>query len=94
MYQLVTDIMEIPAHRDYTQANWAKFTEDLNQVNIYTPEILNQKKLDNMVQKLSYSIETITENCCPTIPAKTVNKNNPWWTPQIADLRKEVTALY
>ena len=22
---------------------------------------------------------------------KIVNKNNPWWTPQLEDLRKEVT---
>ena len=55
---------------------------------------MNQKKLDTMVQKLTYIIESITEQCCPTIPAKLINKNNPWWTPQISDLRKEVTALY
>ena len=78
MYQLVTDMMKIPTHRDYMQANWVKFTDDLNQVNIRAPVNLNQKKLDAMVQKLSYSIETITENCCPTVPAKLVNKNNPW----------------
>ena len=47
-----------------------------------------------MVQKLTYTIENITEDCCPTLPATLVNKNNPWWTPQISDLRKEVTALY
>ena len=61
MYQLVTDLVEIPAHRNYDKADWSKFADDLKKVSIYTPEVLNQKKLDAMVQKISYSIETITE---------------------------------
>ena len=28
------------------------------------------------------------------LPAKTVNKNNPWWTGQLEDLRKQVTNSY
>ena len=55
---------------------------------------MTQKKLDNLVQKVTTSINKATEACCPTRPAKLVDKNNPWWTPQMADLRKEVTALY
>ena len=47
-----------------------------------------------MVQKVTYTIETATENCCPTQPARLINKNNPWWTPQMSCLRKEVTALH
>ena len=91
LFHLVTDIIEIPAHRDYSQANWTLFKNELSQINSYTPSIINQKKLDKMVYKLTNSIEDITEQ---SLPAKLVNKNNPWWTPQIADLRKELTALY
>ena len=47
-----------------------------------------------MVQKLTYSIENATENSCPTIPKKTVNKNIPWWNPLLADTRKELNALH
>ena len=34
MYQLVTDLVEIPAHRNYDKADWGKFTDDLNKVSI------------------------------------------------------------
>ena len=33
-------------------------------------------------------------NACPLTPARTVNKNNPWFTPQLKQLRKEVGAAY
>ena len=94
LYQLVTDIIELPPYRNYEKEDWNKFTMDLQQVEIYKPQVFTQKKLDKMVQKLTYTIEEATENCCPMMPAKKVNKNNPWWTPQINDLRKEVNALY
>ena len=94
LYQLTTDIIEIPPYRNYNQADWDLFTSELDKVSIHTPVNINQKKLDKMVYKITDVIQTATEKCCPTQPAKLVNKNNPWWTSQMADLRKEVTALY
>ena len=93
-FQLVIDTIELPEHRNYDKADWGQFQEELKQINFYTPTQVTQKKLDKMVNKITYSINKATENCCPTLPAKLINKNNPWWTPQMADLRKEVTALY
>ena len=93
-FQLVIDTIELPEHRNYDKAHWGQFQDELKQRNFYTPVQVTQKKLDKMVNKLTYSINKATENCCPTLPAKIINKNNPWWTPQMADLRKEVTALY
>ena len=47
-----------------------------------------------MVYKVTDAINSAIEKSCPMQPAKLVNKNNPWWTRQMSDLRKEVTALY
>ena len=93
-YQLVTDTIEIPSHRDYATADWNSFTHELSTTQTYVPSHITQKKLDKMVQKLTYSIENATENSCPTIPKKTVNKNIPWWNPLLADTRKELNALH
>ena len=93
-FQLVIDTIELPEHRNYDKADWVQFSEELKQITFHTPIQVTQKKVDKMVNKLTYSITKATENCCPTLPAKLINKNNPWWTPQMAELRKEVTALY
>ena len=34
------------------------------------------------------------DNACPLTPARTINKNNPWFNPQLKQLRKEVGASY
>ena len=94
LYQLKTDIIELPPYRDYSRADWSLFKNELEKTQIHIPANLNQKKLDKMVYKITNCIEQATEKCCPLKPAKLVNKNNPWWTPQMADMRKEVTALY
>ena len=94
MYKRQTDIIELPPYRNYGKADWNQFQLDMGLVQIYTPQTIDQKKLDKMVHKITHVIEEITEKCCPTMPAKQVNKNNPWWTPQMNYLRKEVNALY
>ena len=93
-FQLVIDTIELPEHRNYDKADWVQFSEELKQITFYTPIQVTQKKIDKMVNKLTYSINKATENCCPTLPARLINKNNPWWTPQMTEMRKEVTALY
>ena len=78
-YQLKTDIIEIPPYRNYSTADWALFTYELEQTHIQTPVSINQKKLDKMVYKLTDVINNAIEKSCPTQPAKLINKNNPWW---------------
>ena len=47
-----------------------------------------------MVNKLKKSITTELDKVCPVLPAKIINKNNPWWTDQLSQMRKELYALY
>ena len=73
MYQLNTDIIEIPPYRNYNTANWALFTHELEQSHIHTPADINQKKLDKMVYKMTNAINNAIEKSCPTQPAKLIN---------------------
>ena len=47
-----------------------------------------------MEDKLNSCIEIALDKACPLTDAKIVDKNNPWWTDQLQDLRKSVTNLY
>ena len=47
-----------------------------------------------MVYKLNQCITTELDKVCPIIPTKIVNKNNPWWTDQLKQMRKELYTLY
>ena len=74
LYQLTTDIIEIPPYRNYSQADWPLFTSELDQASIHIPVVMNQKKLDKKVYKITDVINTTIEKCCPTQPAKLINK--------------------
>ena len=61
---------------------------------LYVPKIINQEKLDKMVKKLNTAITTALDKVCPIIDSKIVNKNNPWWTDQLTQMRKELYSIY
>ena len=47
-----------------------------------------------MVNKLNNCITIELDKVCPILPAKIINKNNPWWTEQLNQMRKELFTLY
>ena len=47
-----------------------------------------------MVKKLNATITAALDKACPIINSKIVNKNNPWWTDQLTQMRKELYSLY
>ena len=47
-----------------------------------------------MVNKLNHILNKALENSCPLAKAKSIDPNNPWWTPQLKDLRHKVTKTY
>ena len=47
-----------------------------------------------MVKKLNATITAALDKACPIINSKIVNKNNPWWTDKLTQMRKELYSLY
>ena len=47
-----------------------------------------------MVNKLNKCITLELDKVCPILPSKIINRNNPWWTDQLNQMRKELYALY
>ena len=58
------------------------------------PKVITQEKLDLMVNKLNKCITLELDKVCPILPSKIINRNNPWWTDQLNQMRKELYALY
>ena len=61
---------------------------------IYIPEVITEHKLDKMVEKINSCIDLALDKACPLTKTKIINKNNPWWTDQLEDLRTQVTNAY
>ena len=93
-YTLKTDIIEIPPHRPYETAEWDILTKELKNMTIYIPEEITEQKLDKMVEKINSCIDLALDKACPLTKTKIINKNNPWWTDQLEDLRTQVTNAY
>ena len=93
-YNLETELIQIPPSRNYEKADWNLFKEDLETFEVYTPDIITQYKLHKMVNKVTAKITQALDKACPMQEQKIINKNNPWWTTQLKNLRKEVSTLY
>ena len=44
-----------------------------------------------MVNKLNHKA---LDKSCPVAKAKSIDPNNPWWTPQLKNMRHKVTKTY
>ena len=86
--------IEIPTHRMYHKANWDKFTQILRDSHINIPSEMTECKLDKMVNKLNHILDKALDKSCPIAKAKSIDQNNPWWTPQLKDMRQKVTKTY
>ena len=63
-------------------------------MSIYIPEEITEQKLDKMVEKTNSCIDLALDNACPLTNTKIINKNNPWLSDQLEDLRTQVTNAY
>ena len=55
---------------------------------------MTECKLDKMVNKLNHILDKALDKSCPVAKAKCIDPNNPWWTPQLKDMRHKVTKTY
>ena len=93
-FSITTDIIEIKPHRQYDSADWGLFKAELQKQTLHIPKVITQEKLERMVNKLNKCILTELDKVCPILPSKIINKNNPWWTDQLNQMRKELYAIY
>ena len=93
-YTIASEILELPPVRPWAKADWITFESELDQHEWPNTETITEKKINAMADKLTRVINNALNKACPLSPASTINKNNPWFTPQLKQLRKEVGASY
>ena len=55
---------------------------------------MTECKLNKMVYKLNHLLNKALDKVCPLAKARRIDSNNPWWTPQLKDMRHKVTKTY
>ena len=73
----------------YHKANWDQFTQILRDSYINIPSVMTECKLDK-----NHILDKALDKSCPVAKARSIDPNNPWWTPQLKDMRHKVTKLY
>ena len=93
-FNLERVMITIPEHRQYNKADWKIFTDKLKDFGTTIPSEITECKLDKLVAKLNYGIKAALDKACPLTKPKTIDPNNSWWTPELKQLRKEVSKSY
>ena len=93
-YTMATDILELPPTRPWAKADWTLFEAELAEHDWPIGDFITEKNLNHMVDRLTRVLTSALDKACPLSKACSINKNNPWFTPQLKQLRVEVGAAY
>ena len=93
-YNIAAELVELPAARPWAKGDWDKFEKELEVHTWEAGKFCTEKKINQWVNKLTKILTDALNKACPLTPARTINKNNTWFTPQLKQLRKEVGAAY
>ena len=93
-YLLTTNTETILEQRQWEKADWKLFTKELDTKELTIRSVITPKRLKTMVDKLYKLINQAVNKACPMQKQITINKNNPWHTDILKQLRKQKFALY
>ena len=93
-YNIATELLDLPPTRPWAKADWVTFRDKLEEYEWPTGDTITEKKINTWVDKLTTVLTEALNLACPLSPACTINKNNPWFTPQLKQFRKEVGAAF
>ena len=93
-FYLDTDKNKTEPLYQYHKADWTKFQQQLNDNPMKIPAEMTERRLEKCLDKFYTSLNNALKNSCPKRKAKTVDKNNPWWTKQFQQRRRELNRLF
>ena len=88
------DYEEVESTWKWQDADWDKFQSLLKTADINIPHIIYQKDCDQLLTKYYKLIYRAMKQTIPRSQPKIIDKNSPWWTPQLRQQRKTVSKLY
>ena len=93
-FKLETEKIILEKTRKWEKADWALFTDTLATEKLQVRNLINEKRLDTMVNKTYSALNRALDLACPKTVTKIVDKNNPWWTDKHQEARKQLNKLY
>ena len=78
----------------FHKTDWKLFGEILDNHPIRIPAEITESRLDKCVDKFYKSLNIALEKACPKTVPRTKDKNNPWWTKQLRENRRNLNKLY
>ena len=73
--------------RPWDKADWIGFKSSLKATHLHIPENMTDKKLDRLVKHFYNNINEALDRFCPMTKRISRDKDNPWYTERIEDLR-------
>ena len=80
--------------RRWSKANWPLFTELLLTAPLYTPKMVNHKKLDNMVRNLYRAINAALDKACPKENITPPKPYSHWYDSDLKKLSRKLRKQY
>lgn len=84
----------MPATRPWAKADWDTFRRELEKCYRQPGKNSTEKMINQGVDRLTKVLTNVLNKAYLLSPACTINKNNPWFTTQLKQLRSEVGAAY
>ena len=93
-FNIATETITLPPTRNWNKADWTIFKDELQKRPIKIREVMTPQRLETLVDKFYSNINKSLDVACPLGKTKIIDKNNPWWSPELTDKRKYVAKLY
>ena len=93
-FKLETEKIILEKTRKWENADWGLFTDTLAAQQLQVRDLINEKRLDTMVNKTYCALNRALDLACPKTLTKIIDKNNPWWTDKHHEARKHLNKLY
>ena len=93
-FELDAKPQELEEIRCWESVDWIQFGELMNQKRLFQPKIINEKKLDKMVDSLYEAINKSLDKVSPKIKASGKGNSFSWYTNEHELMSKNVNKLY
>ena len=80
--------------RPWKRANWLRFRRIIENHHFFVPDILTNKKLDNMVRVMYKVLNRALDMSCPLRPTNPTEQNLKWWNNSLNRKTKKLNKQY
>ena len=93
-YELKTEKYIPPRARRWHEMDWDQFRELLMKLSIRIQAEMTTHRLEECLKQWYQQILHIINQLCPLKKTRTKDLNNPWWTKELQELRKDLKPFY